>query len=190
MGIGQVLDQIREYYVHRFMLAAERNAATKGSRIVLEPALRDAAGNPAVSGPLGLGLRRDMAFLRNGAVAAFTTVDTEGMLSFDPVEFDWGALRVSMGPFRWQQVSLRMPRPQPTDWQPLKDWFWRWFRPELDGDDHTLLGAVHFLSDPEVSDNAVVFSADLGSAPVEAFEELLDAIVALRVSRCQIGQAD
>jgi hypothetical protein len=38
------------------------------------------------------------------------------------------------------------------------------------------MGAVHFASDPELSDGAVTFAADLGTAPVEAFEDLLDAL--------------
>ena len=46
---------------------------------------------------------------------------------------------------------------------------------------------MHFLSDPEISDGAVTFSVDLGTAPMEAFEELLDAVEALGATLCEIG---
>ena len=49
---------------------------------------------------------------------------------------------------------------------------------------------MHFLSDPEISDGAVTFSVDLGTAPVEAFEELLDAVEALGATLCEIGHVD
>ena len=86
-------------------------------------------------------------------------------------------------------MAFRIPKRRGTDWQPLKEWFWHWFQQEEDGGEDSLLGAVHFLSDPEVSGKMVVFEADLGSAPVEAFEELLDAVASLSVKQCEIGQA-
>jgi hypothetical protein len=84
-------------------------------------------------------------------------------------------------------MSLRVPYRQRTGWQPLQAWFHRWFRPDEDGTGDSLLGAVHFLSDPKVSEYKVGFEVDLGSAPVEAFEELLDAVEALGGRRCEIG---
>jgi hypothetical protein len=39
-----------------------------------------------------------------------------------------------------------------------------------------------------VSGKAAAFEVDLGSAPVEALEELLDAVTALGVKQCEIGQ--
>src|SRR5262249_36741942 len=57
------------------------------------------------------------------------------------------------------------------DWQPLQHWFWRWFKENAGEHNEALVGAVHFLSDPEVSDGTVTFAVDLGTAPVEAFED-------------------
>ena len=50
-----------------------------------------------------------------------------------------------------------------------------------------LAKAVHFLSDPEISDGAVTFAVDLGTAPVETFEGLLDALEMTGAKRCDIG---
>ena len=53
--------------------------------------------------------------------------------------------------------------------------------------DERLSGAVHFLSDPEVTNRTIKLEADLGSAPVEAFEELLDACVLAGATNVLIG---
>jgi hypothetical protein len=94
------------------------------------------------------------------------------MLSFEPISFMWGGA----GPFQWQAMRLQLPLPETTRWQPLQHWFWRWFKEDAGEHNEPLAGAVHFLSDPEVSDGAVTFAVDLGTAPVESFEDLLDAL--------------
>lgn len=191
MGVGEMLDRVRQYYIDRLMTAAESRSTRKAYSVILEPALRNSAGEVIVGGELQLPVRKDLAVVQNGVVKELLTIDTKGMLSFEPISFDWGdSLRVSLGPFQWQRMTLRMPLPKGTDWHLLKEWFWHWFRQEEVGGDDILLGAVHFLSDPEVSRNAVTFEVDLGSAPVEAFEELLDAVAALGVKQCQIGQSE
>jgi hypothetical protein len=77
-------------------------------------------------------------------------------------------LEVRLGPFQWQAMRLQVPLPETTRWQPLQRWFWRWFKENAGEHNEAPAGAVHFLSDPEVSDGAVTFVVDLGTAPVEA----------------------
>ena len=51
------------------------------------------------------------------------------------------------------------------------------------------LYVVHFLSDPEaLAQDRVRFTVDLGTAPVDAFEELLDAVDALAAGAVRIGR--
>jgi hypothetical protein len=189
MGLGELLDQVRQYYLNHLIKAVEERSSSKMT-IILEPALRNINGEAVGAGKLQLPLRRDLAVLQNGAVKELLTIDTKDMLSFEPITFDWGdSLRVSLGPFQWQSMILQIPLPKETDWQTLKQWFWHWFQQEEEGDESPL-GAVHFLSDPEISGKAVTFEVDLGSAPVEAFEELLDAISALGAKRCEIGKME
>ncbi len=76
-----------------------------------------------------------------------------------------------------------------SDWTPMRDWFIGWFQ-ENDPTDDVLLGGVHFLSDPEYEHDYSQISIDLGTAPVESFEELLDAIGQMGATRVQIGQFD
>jgi hypothetical protein len=189
MGLGDLLDKIRQYYLDRYIATAEQRMANTAD-VVLEPALRNSDGEVVVEGELQLPLRIDLVVLQNGEAKESLTIDTDGMLSFEPISFDWSdSLQVSLAPFQWQQATLRMPVPRKADWQPLIDWFWHWFGEEDDNAGEELLGAVHFLSDPEVSKKMVTFAIDLGTAPVEAFEELLDAVAMLGVGKCQIGQA-
>jgi hypothetical protein len=188
-GLGEVLDQVRRYYLDR-LVAAAKEKWSRNTTVILEPALRDSTGAAIREGELQLPLRKDLAVLKKGAVEELLTIDTEGMVSFEPVTFNWGDnLRVSLGPFHWQCMVFRMPRRKGTNWQALEAWFWSWFHQDEDGGHDQPLGAVHFLSDPAVSGKLVTFETDLGSAPVEAFEELLDAVSTLGLKRCEIGQA-
>ena len=191
MGLGELLDQIRKYYLDQLIAAAEEELAKKSTSVILEGVLRSGDGTAVVAGELQLALRKDLAILEKGVVKKLLTIDTKRMLSFEPLAFDWAeSLRVSLGPFQWQQMPLRIPCRERTDWQPLQEWFWRWFRRDEDAPDGQLLGVVHFLSDPEILEKAAAFEVDLGSAPVGAFEELLDAVVALGVKQCEIGQTE
>ena len=111
--------------------------------------------------------------------------------AFDALEFHWTEeLAVNLEPFKWNELTLELSGVGScVDWDPLVDWFEKWFdgdeklKPGSDG----LCGVVHFLSDPETKDDGVHFMIDLGSAPVEAFEELLDAVDALGAPRVKIS---
>src|SRR5262249_32000073 len=76
-----------------------------------------------------------------------------------------------------------------VDWSPLCTWFERWFDVEdtRQPDDDGLNGVIHFLSDPEYKGAATVFQVDFGSAPEEAFEELLDALRDSGATKIEIG---
>jgi hypothetical protein len=129
-----------------------------------------------------------MAVIQDGGVKTLS-INTEGMLSFEPISFMWGAgLKVRLSPFRWQAMRLQMLLPETTRWQPLQQWFWRWFKEDAGEHSEALAAAVHFLSDPEVSDGAVTFAVDLGTAPVEAFEDLRDALEMMGAKHCDVGQ--
>lgn len=68
--------------------------------------------------------------------------------------------------------------------------FWRWFKEDAGEHNEALAGAVHFLSDPKVSDGAVTFAVDRGTAPVESFEDLLDALEMMGAKHCEIGHRE
>jgi hypothetical protein len=131
-----------------------------------------------------------MAVIKEGG-ATTLSIDTERMLSFESISFMSGAgLEVRLGPFQWQAMRLRVQLPETARWQPLRHWFWRWFKEKASEHNEALTGAAHFLSDPEVSDGTVTFAVDLGTAPVEAFEDLLDALEVMGAKHCEIGHPE
>lgn len=184
MGLGELLDRVRGLYVTALIGEAEARRGPDVS-IQCESALCDENGAVVCEGVLGLPLRVDLAVLAGGE-AETHRFRSDRLLSFAPITFAWEGLCVRLGPFRWDCLDFRIPAPAREDWSPLVGWFWRWFDAETEGQGGTL-GVVHFLSDPEPDGNVVRFQADLGSAPVEAFEELLDAVAALGVSEVLIG---
>jgi len=189
MQLGQLLDQIRDYYVSRFIDILNECAADPETTVAHEPAYSDADGEVVTEGRLELPVRGDLLILRDGAVSEVLSVDTDGMLTFEPLEFQWddNALHVDLHPFQWNGIPLRIfGLPPNPDWTPLREWFLHWFLEE-DPPEDELLGGVHFMSDPEDDGECTQVSIDLGTAPVEVFEELLDALVKLGSNRVQIG---
>lgn len=190
MVLGKLLDQIRDYYVSRFIDAINEHSGTDGVKVVHEPALCDANGDVVPGGALALPVRRDLLVIRDGAVCDSLQIDTDRMLSFEPIAFVWpeNKLNVDLQPFQWNWMQLRIfGLKHDVDWTPIREWFIQWFQ-ETDPPDDELLHGVHFLSDPEDGDGFTQVSIDLGTAPVESFEELLDALGQLGADRVQIGQ--
>lgn len=192
MALGQLLDQIRDYYVSRFLEVLQEHSAAPDNTVVHEPAYCNSEGEVVTAGELELPVRGDVLVIRDGVIDESLQIDTDEMLTFDPVEFDWpeNELRVELHPFQWNWIQLRIyGLSAKTDWSPLREWFLRWFQEEDPVADE-LLGGVHFLSDPEPQEGCSQVSIDLGTAPVESLEELLDAIGRLGADRVEIGQFD
>ena len=188
--LGQLLDQIRDYYVSRFIDAINEYSSADGVTLAHEPAFCDANGDVVTEGELALPSRGDLLVIRDGAVSNSIQIDTDGMLSFEPIAFDWpeNNLNVDLHPFQWNRMQLRIfGLKTDADWTPIRGWFIGWFQ-EHDPADDELLGGVHFVSDPETGDDYLQLSIDLGTAPVESFEELLDAIGQMGAACVHIGQ--
>ena len=190
--IGEALDQIREHYIRHFVDIFNQHVETEGVSIVHEAAFCDADGNAVVEGELSLPARGDLFIVRDGTVEESIQVDTESMLGFEPLEFQWpdSELIVDLSPFQWNWIQLRTPGlTPPVNWQPLRGWFDQWFKDD-DPEEGELLGGIHFMSDPEEHDGQLQISIDLGTAPREAFEEMLDALARIGIKRLLIGQFD
>ena len=188
--LGQLLDQIRGYYVDRFIDTVNQYAEADGVTVAYESALCNADGSVVTEGVLGLPVRGDLLVIRDGAVSDSIQIDTDGMLSFEPIAFEWpeNNLDVDLRPFQWNWMQLRIFGLQNNaDWAPIRDWFIGWFQEE-DPEDGELLAGVHFLSDPELGCDYSQVSIDLGTSPVESFEELLDAIGQMGATGVQSGR--
>ncbi len=188
--LGELLDSVRAYYLERFREEIEEREADPAQDVLAEAVLVDEQGEPVREGALQLALRIDVVVLRDGECTDQITVDTQKMLSFDPVEFTWeGSLRVQLAPFQWNMCPLALsPALSLEQLAPLRGWFERWFE-ESDGAEPPFSHCVHYLSDPEQEDGECRLALDLGSAPTESFEELLDACRSAGAPSARIGEA-
>lgn len=181
--VGDLLQSIRDLYTDPFADVVARVGGLS------EVALRDRSGRPIRNGSLGLPMRIDLVSVAAGAPQS-ESVDPERLMRFEPISFvSHAGLHVLLHPFQWDDVLLTFEDPGcHGDWRLMIDWFAEWYR-ENDDSDGELLGVVHCLSGPEVVRGCVRFTVDLGSAPVEAFEALLDVIAALGVTSIVVGDA-
>ncbi len=131
MTAGELLDEVRDFYLKEFAVAAAC-FSEDGSKLILEPALRDENGNLLFEDALGLPMRADLVTIRNGEAQDRVHVDTNKMISFEPLSFEWpGGVEVTLAPFQWEDCEVRVKCiGAPIDWAPLKKWFIRWFDPE------------------------------------------------------------
>ncbi len=189
MTLGDLLDDIRTRYLAQFRRCIGQITGT-GRRAIVEAAFRDERGALVGGGALGLPLRGDVFAVAEGQSPESLRVDSESILTFEPVASAWNSVPIRVSPFQWDACDVRASGiPPATDWSNLRGWFDRWF----DGDDtrqadeQGLNGVVHFLSDPAHHASAATFQVDFGSASVEAFEELLDALRDSGATKIEIG---
>jgi hypothetical protein len=191
MTLGELLDEIREQYLKQFRhRIAEAKRA--GMAVNAEAAYRNAHGALVREGTLNLPLRLDIVESLDSEAHKTFTVDSTSALAFEPIDFNWnGDTVVQLGPFNWDGChASAVGVSEIVDWSCLRSWFDKWFDGEdtrQTGDDG-LCGVIHFLSDPHKNGETVAFEVDFGSAPIEAFEEFLDALCDSGATRIAIGQ--
>lgn len=187
MTLGEILDRSREIYVHALLEMIEANRPC-----FPEAAFCDENGVPVTEGPLATPYRADLVLEEPGETAGRSVrVPAPEEVKFSPIWFRWeDALHVDMQSFRWDACDIQINALQEVDWQPLRSWFIQWFDMEdaKPLDELGLSGVVHYLSDPEmIGAHNYRVQIDFGSAPVEAFDELLDAIRAMGANSIGIG---
>jgi hypothetical protein len=191
MTPGQLLDQIRGLYLATFAEAIESCSKDTFVRVVAEAAYSNADGEVIGSGAHNLPLLTDILIVEDGVVKENITVDSERSLSFEPFSFEWDQkLVVTLSPFQWDLCEVRIfGLSGNADWTPVTDWFMSSFdEPPSAESDKEFLDVVHFMSDPEFDGDCYSITLDLGSAPVETFESLLDALVLVGAKSVEIGK--
>jgi hypothetical protein len=190
MDLGELLNQVREFYLDHFRQVVKEKWRLPGARIVTEPALHQPGGQAARQGALKLPLRTDLV-IRAGSAKNSMQVATEKALGFDPVTLDWGTLKIELVPFQWERCYAQVRGlPAQTNWLPLVDWYERWFdefdrKAALKKDFQFV---VHGMEDPLTRDGATNLTVDFGSAPTAAFEEFLDTLAKMGATSGQIGE--
>jgi hypothetical protein len=191
VGFQELLSQIRQFYLDHFREILKEKRRLANAKIMAEPALRGAGGKVARQGNLKLPLRTDLV-VRSPTVNETFQVTTEKVLEFDPVVVEWTpTLTIQLSPFRWEECQFEAGGlGGRSDWQALVDWYERWFdefdlKAPLKKD---LQEVVHRLEDPQVKESMTVLTVDFGTAPITAFEEFLDALVACGADPIQVGE--
>lgn len=190
MDLTELLEAIRQEYVDRLAFALHEAKATPGARLISEAVLRDGDGVPVRDGRLNVPQRVDAVVLADDGAVETVSVDSDKMLAgFADIRFDWpGGLAVALHPLCWDALRVHFPTGSAAmDWGPLLTWYDEWFKADEDGTGDLLL-AVHAVTDPADDAGGVTVQIDLGSAPVGALEDLLDALAGLDVAEVVLGQ--
>lgn len=173
MTVSELLVAIRKPYVETLARIAAEGAPH------VEPAYRNSDGSLAVEGTMATPCRVDVIAGEGASACEPVQVDSESELAFEPVRFAIEQMAVGISPFGWDWLPLEVRGVSLEQaCEVIRTWFFEWF----DGEDQNpsteegLQGVVHFVSDPEATEEGYRFKVDLGSVPAEALEELLFAL--------------
>jgi len=187
--IGGLLEAVRNTYVSTFTRRLEALTDAGRGRVIPE-AVASQESEAAETGTI-LPVRVDLCVFDGERVVDVVRVDSEALVDFEPVTFVWGdGLEVTLRPFTWDRCDLRLAQaPGDEGLGELSAWFWRWFD---EGDERAATnsfpgGVIHSISDPEVDGDAWHVRIDFGSARLKVFEELMDALAAMRCGSVVVG---
>jgi hypothetical protein len=154
----------------------------------VEAVMRDDDGDVLVEGPYDLPCRVDaMPIEEDDELGEPVMVDTPTSLSFPELTLDWSGNTIYVKPFGWDYAGFVAEFDKLPDWKPLTDWFWHHF----DADDENEESPEGlYLSDPEFEDGKASFVVDFGSAPVPAFQTLIQVLHEMGASCVRVGYPD
>ncbi len=125
-----------------------------------------------------------------GGETKMQEVNPSAYLNFPLQSFTpFPGLVLTVNPIAWNGVDFTIHTI--SNWDGLEDWALRWL--DVDDshpqDENGLQGVIHSVTTPEASNGSTSFSVDFGSAPVAAFEELLQLLVALGAKRVEMDSS-
>jgi hypothetical protein len=177
LGAVEFIARVRDTYVDQFRAFAEHQAAEGvegASEIKLELERSDGVLNNLYCADF---------MMATGDGYEPILFQAENQLFFEPFEARIGAIDITFTSFGWDGIEIRYDSALTAE-QILDDWHDYWFDPDDQrrDPDAFLTGNIH---------NVVVFdggvSVDMGTAPAEAFWDLLEAFDAAGVMRLEIG---
>lgn len=213
-----VIEPVRDLAVGELLETIARTL-DEGHTVHAEPKSRDRAGQVLREGRLALPSRRDL-LVRHAGGSLTREVRGAGLLQFEPITLvEPDGFVCVIGPFRWDNAQVVLERatvpPGPAcqappategaeieaavqaassvaepDWRPLRRWFLEWFQSRFSDEAPDLDGAVHAMYGPEDVDAGWRLRIDLGSAPVEALNDLVGALAATGAARVRIGESN
>jgi hypothetical protein len=168
--LHDVLSTVRALYVQELADAVRNQPGS-----FVEPALRMEDGTLATEGTPPTPYRADLITRDTGET---TQIDSTRRLTFRETSFNIHGFVLRTASFFWDCANFRVTGATNLDINLIATWFNRWFDPEdqRDPDQTGLHGVVHSISNIEVSEDEWIFQIDFGSAPVEAFTDLIASL--------------
>lgn len=193
MNLGDLLGMIRQDYLDTLQEAFE-DAQKADARALLEPALTT------------LHVFGTECWADYHTQGKTQHVASEGLFQFaETIAFGWGdalpgqpdPLQVVVQPFTWDAMpfAVQFGAGKATDTRPLQQWLEQWATEptpfavdeqsdEGEGEDEPFRQVVHGLKHGKTEGSWV---ADMGSAPLEAWQDLLEALLAMGANRVTFG---
>lgn|SRR5690242_17469402 len=108
-----------------------------------------------------------------------------------PVRENWQGLDVTLHPFVWNGLEFRLDGDLADDAR-LVAWMDKWMdiAEKKPRDANRLSQIAHNVTQPEKRKAGWTFSVDFGSAPLDAFVELIDVVRATGAKRLELGSFD
>ncbi len=184
MTVTELLEKIRDFYLARFKQEINEQIAN-GFEIVIEPELLDKSGLTITEGFFKTPYRNDLFVFKDKTLTDSIMVDTDSRLSFSPITLQWSdTLKVTIEPFQWNLLTLEFFDKDDHDWAPLKSWFLDSFKEKEESEG--LRSVVHYMSDPYNEDDKIRVDIDLGSATINHFENLLDSLDKMELTKVTV----
>lgn len=185
--LKSTLSPIRDSYLAH-MFKELRQLRNDDRNVTTELVARDETGAVLRDGVLNLPHRSDFSFDALIGTTRRNTKDTEG-LDFEPIELslDDGVF-LSLHPFPWNKLSLSFDADDDTKrLVRLRLWFLEWFQARHSEKSDDLSGVVHSIDGPRKIGNTWNVTIDLGSAPTDAFVELVHVLASRGAKNIAFG---
>jgi hypothetical protein len=117
--------------------------------------------------------RADCVWIDENGEYALSEIRPEANPDYEPLEFRLDSLTITTNPFCWNSCEITVDN---IEIEELGQWLIKWLRIDEEEED-VLADAVHSCSYPEQTDNGFRFIIDFGTAPPDAFTELLQVLI-------------
>ena len=130
-------------------------------------------------------------FCRRGDKSEPVEVNLASASAFDSVSETWQGLEVTLHPFVWNGLEFRLDGNLADDAR-LLAWMDRWMdvAESKPRNENQLSEIVHNVTQPERTRGGWSFSVDFGSAPLDAFVELIEVLRASGAKKLDLGSFD
>jgi hypothetical protein len=179
----QTLDAERENYLAVYLraIAAARRSYDEALPEVKVEAAKEKFRKPYRYYTLDI-------FCRRGDKSGPVEVNLASAKPRAPASENWQGLDVTLHPFVWNGLEFRLDAELADD-AALVAWMDKWMdiAEKKPKDKNRLSHIVHNVTQPERTQAGWSFSVDFGSAPLDAFVELIDVVRASGAKRLELG---